>query len=244
MQWTWRALVLFVGLLGLNCRDATSPRVRAGHVALAPVFQSGSAGIVDFDRLRITVVRPPSAQVLDTIISISPTADSVDLSLRVPLASASEDLLLYLRLLNAAGDTVFQNVPYPQSVTVTSGTVSAPVTVPIAYVGVGYDAVSVVIVTPDTSLLFGDTLQLVAAAWGHLGNIIPGTPIAWRSLDSLRVRIADRAKGRLVGATQRGIARIVAQLLTGPADTVLVTAQPLPSQLTLVIGDAQTAVPA
>ena len=244
MQWTWRALVLFVGLLGLNCRDATSPRVRAGHVALAPVFQSGSAGIVDFDRLRITVVRPPSAQVLDTIISISPTADSVDLSLRVPLASASEDLLLYLRLLNAAGDTVFQNVPYPQSVTVTSGTVSAPVTVPIAYVGVGYDAVSVVIVTPDTSLLFGDTLQLVAAAWGHLGNIIPGTPIAWRSLDSLRVRIADRAKGRLVGATQRGIARIVAQLLTGPADTVLVTAQPVPSQLTLVSGDAQTAVPA
>ena len=244
LQWTWRALVLLVGLLGLNCRDATSPRVLAGHVALAPVFQSGSAGIVDFDRLRITLVRPPSTQVLDTIISISPTADSVDLSLRVPLASSREDLLLYLRLLNAAGDTVFRNEPYPQSVTVTSGTVGAPVTAPIIYVGVGYDAVAVVIVTPDTSVLFGDTLQLVAAAWGHLENVIPGTPIAWRSLDSLRVRIADRAKGRLVGATQRGIARIVAELLTGPADTVLVTAQPVPSQLTLVSGDAQTAVPA
>ena len=243
IQWTWRALVLLVGLLGLNCRDATSPRFLAGHVALAPTFQSGSAGIVDFNRLRITLVRPPSTQVLDTIISISPTADSVDLSLSVPLTSSSEDLLLYLRLLNAAGDTVFRNTPYPQSVTVTSGTVSAPVTAPIAYVGVGYDAVAVVIGTPDTSVLFGDTLQLVATALGSVQKPIPGTPIAWRSLDSARVGIPNRAAGRVIGGTQRGIARIVAQLLTGPADTVLVTAQPVPSLITRVGGDAQTAVP-
>ena len=216
LQWTWRALALLVGALGLNCRDAISPYALAGHVALAPTFQSGSAGIVDFDRIRITLVRPPSTAILDTIISISPTADSVDLSLSVPLSSSREDLLLYLRLLNAAGDTVFRNEPYPQSVTVTTGTVSAPVTAPIAYVGVGYDAVAVVIGTPDTSVLFGDTLPLTATAWGSLENQIPGTPIAWRSLDSTRVGIPNRAVGRVVGGTQRGIARVVAQLPLAP----------------------------
>jgi len=181
--------------------------------------------------------------VLDTIIPIPAASDSIDLSLKVPLSSPREDMLLYLRLLNSAGDTVFRNSPYPQPVTVTSG-IAALVSAPIEYVGVGYDAVSVVIGTPDTSVLFGDTLRLSANAWGPLEQQIPGTPIAWRSLDSLRVRVPNHAVARAVGGPQRGPARIVAQLLTGPADTVLVTAQAVPAVLTRVSGDSQTATPA
>ncbi len=241
--WLWRAWVLGVGLLGLNCRDAIGPRSFTARLALAPTFASSTAGIVDFDRVRITLVLPPSTQVLDTIISIPATADSIDLSLRVPLSSSREDLALYLRLINAAGDTVFRNSPYPQQVTVTSGGTPALVPAPIQYVGVGSNAVSVVIGTPDTSLLFGDTLRLTATAIGPLGQPIPGTPIAWRSLDSARVLVPDARVGKVMGGHQRGLARIVAQLLTGPADTVLVTAQPLPATLTLVGGNGQTAVP-
>jgi plastocyanin len=241
--WLWRASVLLVGLLGLNCRDSTGPRGFAGHVAFAPTFESGSAGIVDVDRLRITLVRPPSTLVLDTVIAIPPNADSVDLSLSVPLSSAREDLDLYLRLINTAGDTVFRNTPYPQSITVTSGSTGTVVPAPLEYVGVGYDAAFVVIGSPDTSVLFGDTLQLSATAWGAIDLPIPGTPVAWRSLDSLRVRVPNRAVGKVVGGSQRGPARIVAQLLTGPSDTVLVTAQPVPTVLTRVSGDGQTAVP-
>ena len=233
------AAVLVVGLLGLNCRDSSGPGL-AGHLAFAPTFESSSAGIVAFDRLRITLIQAPSTEVLDTIVAISPTDDSVDLTLSVPLSSPREDLLLYLRLVNAAGDTVFQNSPYPQSVTVTSGGVPAVVQAPIVYVGVGYDAVSVVIGTPDTSVLFGDTVQLNATAWGALEQIIPGTPIAWRSLDSTRVRVPDAATGKVVGALQRGPARIVAELLTGPADTVLVAAQPVPNQLVIRGGGGQS----
>ena len=235
------AAVLVVGLLGLNCRDSSGPVMMAGHLAFAPMFESGSAGIVAFDRLRITLVQPPSTAVLDTVVAISPTDDSVDLTLSVPLSSSPADLLLLLRLLNAAGDTVFRNAPYPQSVTVTSG-VPAVVQVPIVYVGVGFDAVAVSIATPDTSVLFGDTIQLSAAAFDAQDQIIPGTPIAWRSLDSLRVQVPDAAAGKLVGALQRGPARIVAELLTGPADTVIVTAQPLPTTLIKAGGDTQTAV--
>jgi len=245
--WLWRAWVLAVGLLGLNCRDSTGPRSFAGRLAFAPTFESPTAGIVAFDRLRITLFLaaspPPGTPVLDTIIPIPAASDSIDLSLKVPLSSAREDMLLYLRLLNAAGDTVFRNSPYPQPVTVTSGP-AALVSAPIEYVGVGFDAVSVAIGTPDTSVLFGDTLGLTATASGASQQPIPGTPIAWRSLDSLRVRVPNHAVAKVVGGPQRGPARIVAQLLTGPADTVIVTAQAIPASLIRVSGDSQTATPA
>lgn len=239
----WRAWVLLVGVLGLNCRDAIGPGSLSGHLAFAPAFESSAAGIVDFDRARITVARPPSIEVLDTLITIPATEDSIDLSLSVPLLSSREDLLLYLRLINAAGDTVFRNTPYPQSITVTSGRSGSVVPAPIAYVGVGYDAVAVVIGSPDTSVLFGETLSLNATAWGPSEQTIPGTPVVWRSLDSTRVQVPSRALGEVVGGTQRGAARIVAELLTGPADTVLVTAQPLPSQLQIAGGDGQEGPP-
>jgi len=245
--WLWRAWVLAVGLLGLNCRDSTGPRSFAGRLAFAPTFASPTAGIVAFDRLRITLYSaaspPPGAPVLDTIIPIPAASDSIDLSLKVPLSSAREDMLLYLRLLNSVGDTVFRNSPYPQAVTVSSGP-AALVSAPIEYVGVGFDAVSVAIGTPDTSVLFGDTLALTATAFGPSQQPIPGTPIAWRSLDSLRVRVPNHAVAKVVGGPQRGAARIVAQLLTGPADTVIVTAQAVPATLTRISGDSQTATPA
>jgi len=234
----------------LSClRDSTAPRLVSGHLAVAPVFESGSAGVVEFDRARITVVRPSASEVaagsvvVDTVIAIPLTADSIDLSVSVPLLAASEDLLLYLRLINAAGDTVFRTNPYPQPVTVTSSSRATPVATTIAYVGVGFDAVSVTITTPDTAVFFGQTLQLTAVAWGPLEQTIPGTPVAWRSLDSTRVRVPDRAVGQVVGGTARGTARIVAQLLNGPADTVLVAAQPTAATLIRISGDSQTAVP-
>ena len=234
-----------VGLLGLNCTDSTGPRSFAGRLAFAPALVSRTAGIVDFDRARITVVQAaaPNAEVLDTTIAIPPEADSIDLSLSVPLSSPKEDLLLYLRLVNAAGDTVFQNSPYPQQVTVTSGGTPAVVAAPIVYVGIGYDAVAVTIGTPDTSVRFGDTLSLSATAWNSQDQAIPGTPIAWRSLDSVRVKVPDERVAKVVGGSQRGPTQIIAELLTGQADTITVTAVALPTTLVRISGDSQTAPP-
>jgi len=240
--WLWRAWVLLVGVLGVNCRDSTAPRLAAGHLAFAPVFASSSAGIVDFDRIRITVLRPGGSQVLDTTITVPPTADSIDLSLTVPLLASREDLLLYMRLINAADDTVFRNAPYPQQISVAAGGGGGtPVPTPIEYVGVGYDAVAVFITTPDTLIVANQTLQLDAVVLGPSEQTIPGTPIEWRSLDSLRVRVPDRRVGQVIGGNQRGPARIVARLLTGPADTMIVVAQPVPAGLAIVSGGGQSA---
>jgi len=235
---------LLATLAVLSClRDSTAPRLVSGRLAVAPAFESSAAGIVAFDRARITVVRPGSGPVLDTVIAIPATADTIDLSVSVSLIAASEDLLLYLRLINATGDTVFRTNPYPQSVTVTASGHPVPVETPIAYVGVGWDAVAVSITTPDTAVFFGQTLLLNAAARGSNDSLIPGTPIAWHSLDSTRVRVPNRAVGQVVGGSARGTARIVAELLSGPADTVLVAAQPTAAALVRISGDSQTAVP-
>lgn len=230
----------------LSCvGDSTGPQGRiSGRLALVPSFQSSAAGIVDFDRIRITLVRlDETVPVLDTIIQIPPTADSIDLSLSVPLRSSSEDLLFYLRLIDAAGDTVFRNEPYPQQITVTPGTRPAAVPTPLAYIGVGADAAAVIIATPDTLVPFGQSLALNASARDSAQQTIPGTPIEWLSLDSLRVRVPNRRVGQVVGATQRGPARIVARLLTGPADTVIVKGQPVPVLLSVVGGNGQTGTP-
>lgn len=241
----WRVGFLLAAA-ALSCiGDSAGPGrgLFSGGLAVAPVFQSSAAGLVDFDRVRITLARPGGGVARDTVIAIPPTADSVDLSVTVPLSASSETLLLYLRVIDAAGDTVFRNEPYPQSLVVTAGSRADPVETPLIYVGVGADAVAVAIGTPDTLVAFGQSLPLDAVALGSGQQTIPGTPIEWLSLDTARVRVPDRASGQVVGGTQRGPAKIVARLLTGPADTVIVTAQPLPDALLVVSGDSQTAAP-
>jgi uncharacterized protein YjdB len=65
----------------------------------------------------------------------------------------------------------------------------------------------------------GDTVTLTADAYDAQQQIIPGTPVAWTSLDSQFAIVADPAVGTVTGVSP-GTARVVASLLTGPADTV------------------------
>jgi hypothetical protein len=214
-------------LVVLSCiGDSAGPGVpRRGMLAIAPTFQSSAAPIVAFNAVRIRLQRlsPSTAFVLDTTIPIPSPTDTVDLSLPVPLNSSSETFLLYVALINAAGDTVFRNQPYPDSVEVTAGAATTPETVPIAYTGVGSDAALVEITSPaGRSLTTGDTVQLTAVARDSQGAVIPGTPIAWGSLDTARASVPDPALSTVLGRNQRGVARIRAHLLTGQSDTTTV----------------------
>lgn len=94
--------------------------------------------------------------------------------------------------------------------------------IPLEYVGVGFDAFSVGIVAPETTMIPFDTLLLEAVALDSLDQPIEGTPIFWLSLDSTLVRVPDAGVGRVVSAGTLGVVGIVAELLTGPADTVLI----------------------
>jgi hypothetical protein len=213
-----------------------------GQFAVLPSFRSSSASVIPVSAVRITLRRPGQATpVVDTVVTIAADQDSVLLALAVPMLTSSETFTLNLALVGAAGDTVFRGGPI--SVTPASAGGEIPViAVPIFYTGVGADAASVRITTLDPSVLSGDTVTLEAEALDDAGNPIPGTPVIWSSLDPQVAAVPDEATGAVVGQNQRGPARIVAALLTGPADTAAVLVQPLPAALTILSGDGQSGI--
>lgn len=232
-----------VAALGYACAEQTGPGSLFGRFSIAPVFTSESAGIVPVTAARFVLRRTADGVVVkDTVFALGTNADSVDLTLTVPLLTVGETFALTIAVVGTAGDTVFRGGPV--TVTPATGGEAPPaISVSLVYTGVGADAAGVVILSPDTSLFFGEAVTLVAEARDSTGQPIVGTPIKWRSLDTARVRVPAPDSGRVAGNTQRGIARIVARLLTDQADTVRVTAQPVPTQLLVDAGGGQIGLP-
>jgi hypothetical protein len=224
----------------LSCADHTGPREPVpAHLAVAPGFASAAAGIVPLAHGRILLTRVPSGDIAkDTVIALAPAQDSVDLSLTVMLLEPNETFLLTIALTTPAGDTAFRAGPI--EVTPSTGGAPTPVPVTFVYVGVGANAASVAIGTGAASVFIGDTVTLTATALDAGGTAIPGTPIAWRSLDTLTATVPVEATGRVVGRAS-GSARIVAELLTGPADTALVGVLLPPAAIAADSGSGQTA---
>ena len=193
-----------------------------------PAFESKAASQIDFDRMRVTIVHTNRAAVLDTVISIPSTVDTIDVSLRVPLASSSEDFLLYLRLVNAAGDTVLRNEPYPQQVTVSSGggTAGTPVAVLLRAT-----IASIVVTPPDVSFSsFGDTQRLSAVALDQNGVPLTIQPAAFVWLSSAPAIASVNPTTGLVTAVTNGSATISATA-SGVSGTLLVAVSQVATQL-------------
>ncbi len=221
------ALLLAVSFLG--CRgDATDPRDHGRLTfAVAPLFESAAAGIVDIDRIQIVLVRySDESIVLDTIIDIPDGTDEVQLDISVELESPDEFFFLTLTLIDPQGQVAFIGGPidvFP----VTGGQQPPTIEVPLQYVGVGANAVAVVVTPTDmvgqvgfVLLDFGQSVTLEAVAIDANQTPIPGTPIGFRSLDPALVSVPDEGVPTIVGGSTRGSAGVVAELLTGPTFTM------------------------
>jgi hypothetical protein len=235
-----RLAALVAAMAAVSCTgDTAGPRqVHEAAFSLAPAFATSAAGIVAFDRVRITLSRSGTT-VVDTTVNFPADADSLVLRLLAPITGESETLTLNLAMINAAGDTVFRGGPLPVTVRATG---SGPgVLVPVRYAGIGADAAGVRIATRSAALFFGDSLTLAAAALDSSGAPIPGTPIAWRSLDTALARVPSDTSGKVIAGPARGVARIEASLPTGQADTVLITVEPVPAAIAVLSGGGQAA---
>ena len=213
---------------------------------LPPSFQPGvAADVVPFDRVRIVLHHDDGALALDTVVVFPDGVDSLDLTLVIPLSAtagpAGEAMSLNMAYVNAAGDTVFRGGPIPVTAAppgVASG--SGAVDVPVRYTGPGANAARVVISPRTLRATGGGPFEFSAAAVDGSGVTLGGTPIVWSSLDPARATIDAPSSGRGTTQDTRGSARIVAQLLTGPADTVALDVQPRPRRIALVSGDVQS----
>jgi len=221
-----------------SCSDAGPVVPIEGRLAVAPTFETDAAGIIEITSIRFTLARSGATLAKDTVIQIASGADSVVLELTVPLFAADEVFSLQVAMVDAAGDTVFRAGPLNVTATASGDPPVIPLT--FVYTGTGANAEAVQLVTDTARLFTGETVVLGAIALDSAGHAIPGTPIGWRSLDTTRATVQRPDSGRVVGGSTRGTARIVAKLLTGPADTANVTVQPLPTSLTVTAGDGQS----
>lgn len=202
---------------------------------MAPVFPSAAASIIEIREVRFLLNRTrDSSLARDTTVQVAGDADSLKL-ITVPLQRPDETFDLFLELKDSTGAMVFTGGP----VTVSPTTSGEPpvVQVPLQYVGVGANAAGVEITTVPPSLLAGEAAMLVAVALDNGGTVIPGTPIAWRSLDTSGATVPIPDSGRVVARDARGVAPIVAELLTGQADTADLVIQPVP---TSIVADSGT----
>jgi hypothetical protein len=213
--------------------------MRPAAFSFAPEFAVRGASVVAFDRVRVTLSRTTGVA-FDTVIAFPADSDSLHLVLTTPIDGASETLSLTLAMIDAAGDTVFRGGPVPVVLEAVAGGSGGAVSVPVRYTGVGANAKSVLIAPLSASVFFRDSVTLAATALDSSGQPIPGTPIAWRSLDTALAKVRADTSGRVLGGITRGVARIEASLPTGPADTALVTVQPVPAAIGLVSGGGQS----
>jgi hypothetical protein len=236
---------LLSALFATSCLvDSSGPAVQQASFALAPAYPSATAGIVDIDRVRVVLVRlKDESTVVDSTVQVTPGAESLDITLTVTLQSDSEQFLLTLTLITAAGATAYEAGPY--TVTATTGrsqTEPLPIEVEFRYVGTGANAAAVQITSEGVGLALGDTVVITAVALDGAGAPIPGTPIAWTSLDPQHAQVPNPASGRVIGGPERGPARIVATLLTGQADTITIAVGSQATALLVVSGNNQSAL--
>ncbi len=254
----WRTAL--VGLLApallVSCgRESVAPagegvaQVRRGMFSIEPVFPRLTGGksladVVEFERVRVVLHRADGTVALDTTVLFPVGADSVVLQPSVTLSalagSGGENFKLDLGYINAAGNVVFQGGPVDLTVVPKgSGNTPAPVQIPVRYSGPGASATKVVVSPRTASVNEGQTFNFGAVATDASGTVIPNTPIVWAALDPARAVLESDLAGSGHALGVRGTARIAAQLLTGPADTVTVTVSLLPKALAMVSGDAQ-----
>ena len=186
---------------------------------------------------------------LDTTIDFPSGSNAVTVSLTVKLLddapASGEQMHLTLDYLNAAGAVVFEGGPIliTAAPAPADGTLNPPVQVPISYIGPGSNAASVAIAPRGETVIAGSGFSFTAVAKDNSGQPLPGTlRIIWSSLDPTIATVTSASAGAGIALGARGTARIVAQLLTGPADTVQLSVILPASQITAVSGGGQTGV--
>ncbi|MEX2181439.1 MAG: Ig-like domain-containing protein [Gemmatimonadaceae bacterium] len=232
--------------------DGVTPRYATGLSFIAAFpgplasIEAGAGSVVPFERVRILFLRTSGAVALDTVVLFPAGQQELSLALRIELSNSApatgEPLRLFLRYINAAGDTVFRGGPVDVIAvpTSTGGVAPAPTEVPLTYTGPGANADSITIAPDTITLIAGDPFSFTATAYHVAGDSVVSTaPIVYSALDPTRATVTPAGAGSTLPA--RGAARIRAALVDGSAEAVgIVMILPKPSAIALLAGGNQT----
>jgi hypothetical protein len=221
--------------------------------SLNPVFPrafeqtAGAFAVAPFTKVRALFLRASGAAALDSTIAFPATADSLALQFAVPLAAdapaSGEPLTVSLYCISAQGDTLFTGGPVsilavPQSA---GSPPAAALNIPLTYSGPGASAARVRISPKSASVTSGSQFNFAATALDANGQPIARTPVIFRSADGSIATVTSPASGAVSALGVRGTTYIIAQLITGQADTAVISVLPAPSAIQLVNGGSQVA---
>ena len=218
----------------------------AGRVAFVPVFSAAALGIaqhlsefgIDYDRVRVVLVRPPSDTAKDTTVAFTPASPDLTLSLTVEVRSSDEVFDVGIQFLSGPSP-VFKGEGRARSHTPDQ---EAPPQAQIAvnYVGPGSN-VTRISLSPKTATLPSDqSLVFVAAAFDANNNPVSPGPLSWTTSDPSVATVS--AAGSLQARGKRGTVVVTATTPTGVSDRVTVAVVPTPASIALVSGGGQTGI--
>lgn len=227
--------------------------MRAGAVQLAPTFPSvrlagqsqplSLGSIVSFTRVRVVLLRANGDTVADRVVEFPADSASISLAFTVTLDQSApatgEVLSASLRLIAANGDTVFRGGPVQVVAAPTTATPPTAAEIPLSYSGPGASAASIVVSPKTRAARTADVIPFTATVRDAQGATLANTPVAYTSLDTTKVRVG-LATGSALVAGFRGSAVVVAQTLTGQADSAVVTIVPTPTVIAVVAGNNQS----
>jgi hypothetical protein len=238
----------------LSCADdATGPGGRSGgmaRLAFEPRFPSALAGaplsqLEPFDRVRVTLADEAGVVRYDTVVAFPAGAAEVRLGAEFPLppsaTGSSVAMFLSLRYVNAQGDTVFRGGPTRVVVSTVRGAPEQPISIDVAFSGVGSTASRVELAPAGGTVLAGTTTDFTASAFNPDGTPVPGARAVFETPEAGLALIASPTEGRVVWGNARGSVRIIATLLNGVADTAAFTITLPAARLALVSGQGQSA---
>lgn len=210
--------------------------------------EQGAGSVIAFNRVLVIFRRLDGAVALERTVQFPAGTTEIPATFDVPLApggdSRGEELQLFLRYINAAGDTVFAGGPVTViAIPSTSAQQPPPpALVPLVYTGVGSEATSVVIAPDTTALVAGDPFALAATAYDAQMNPVPLAPLVWSSLNTAMARMDSIGLGNGSTLPSRGWAQVrVALAAGGGADTAWLNIAPRAGSLQIVAGGGQTA---
>lgn len=224
-------------LLAAGCLVDLGPlRQQTAQLAFVSQFDvTGSTSALDVAGLTLRIARTDGSFTLDTTIAIDTDTISgdvvtIELTVVLEIRTVTDDeppdgpvfreFEYEFAIIGPTGNNLFLA---NDTILVMAGGIPQPVPVPLRYVGIGFDAVSVVIVNPPTSIAFPQIVTLVAEALDDQGLPIADTPILWESLNEALAFFPDRFEGDLVAQQATGVVSVVARTLTNLTDTVMIS---------------------
>lgn len=252
------ALALFASLLSCG-REVTGPGGRGALVALqiAPDLSSmieevdgvmhSVAALVPFTKVRVELRRVDNTVAAAEVVQFPENATEIPLSITVRLGDAAvngaEPLTLFIRYINATGDTVFAGGPLAVTAkTVKRGEEPQTVEVPVAPTVPGAIFARVDI-SPDTVIAStGQTANFTATGYDAQDVVVPDAIIGFISRNPALVAVPSLGSGSVNLVGVRGSTWLIAQSLTGVKDSAFIQVLPVPTALAKVSGDAQSAL--